>query len=73
MGPVTRGDHARLTIQQLPALTSPDGVVREQVDSLLAFLTGHKDEGMFLLTGRDDRDRFLKRYGLASKATEPRE
>jgi hypothetical protein len=53
-----------LEIQHARANKAPDAEVRKRVDALLAFLTEHQDEGVFLLTGRNDLDRFLKRYGL---------
>jgi len=59
-----------LQIQQSRARKAPPEEIRKQVESLVAFLTQHKDRGVFLLTGRNDLDRFLRKYGLATAASE---
>jgi hypothetical protein len=53
-----------LKLQHARASKAPEAEVRRQVESIIAFLTEHKDEGVFILTGRNDIDRIMKRYGL---------
>jgi hypothetical protein len=63
-----------LNLQHARASKAPEAEVRKDVESLVVFLTEHREEGVFILTGRNDIDRFLKRYGLpTAKPVEPGE
>jgi hypothetical protein len=63
-----------LKLQHARASKAPEAEVRKQVEAIVAFLTEHKGEGVFILTGRNDIDRIMKRYGLqAPTQVEPGE
>ena len=56
--------HARMEGAPAPALEA-------QVGAMLAFLEEHQDEGVFLLTGRNDRARMMHQYGLDGTTPSP--
>ena len=62
-----------LALQELKASGASEETIRKEVTALVAFLDQHKSDGVFILTGRNDLDRFLKRYGLKAKPIEPGE